>query len=136
MRADGVLVMIMKTGSGILLAACMAWVSAAWAVEIEGVTVRVRVPRQVQPEDGFPLAVMRRRQQSVHKPLVGVGLFDWIELTMAIPFVAWQTSDNLRSIGTEGEVKWVQFPGCRPSTDRFRRRWPSQVDRQGRSSCG
>jgi OmpA-OmpF porin, OOP family len=38
-------------------------------------------------------------------PILGVGLFDWTELTMAIPFVAWQTSDNLRSIGTEGKVK-------------------------------
>src|SRR5262245_44355062 len=38
-------------------------------------------------------------------PLVGVGLFDWAELTMAIPFVAWQTSENLRSFGTEGTVK-------------------------------
>jgi outer membrane protein OmpA-like peptidoglycan-associated protein len=38
-------------------------------------------------------------------PILGIGLVDWVELSMAVPFVAWQTSDNLRSIGTEGEVK-------------------------------
>ena len=43
-------------------------------------------------------------------PILGIGLVDWVELSMAVPFVAWQTSDNLRSIGTEGEVKSTPKP--------------------------
>lgn len=37
--------------------------------------------------------------------LVGVGLFNWVDLKLAVPFVAWQTSDNLRNLGTEGKVR-------------------------------
>lgn len=37
--------------------------------------------------------------------LFGVGLFDWADLRLALPFVAWQTSDNLRSLGSEGKVQ-------------------------------
>ena len=35
---------------------------------------------------------------------VGIGLFDWTDLQLSVPFVAWQDSDNLRPIGSEGEV--------------------------------
>lgn len=37
--------------------------------------------------------------------LAGIGLFDWMDLRLAVPFVGWQTSDNLRSVGTEGQVR-------------------------------
>ena len=37
-------------------------------------------------------------------PLLGIGLFDWVELTMAIPFVAWQTSE-VRP-GKAGQKGW------------------------------
>lgn len=36
--------------------------------------------------------------------LAGVGFFDWFDVTMAMPFVAWQSSDNLRLLGSEGPV--------------------------------
>lgn len=36
--------------------------------------------------------------------LVGYGIKDWAEITLAMPFVAWQTSDNLRLLGSEGPV--------------------------------
>lgn len=36
--------------------------------------------------------------------LVGFGLYDWVDFGLAIPFVAWQTSDNLRALGSEGSV--------------------------------
>src|SRR5690349_15709705 len=52
---------------------------------------------------GKALDVVGARTQVT--PLLGVGLFDWAEVTTAIPLVLWQTSDNLRSIGTEGRVK-------------------------------
>lgn len=37
--------------------------------------------------------------------LIGFGLFDWADLTLAVPFVAYQGGDNLRSLGTEGPVQ-------------------------------
>ncbi len=37
--------------------------------------------------------------------LMGIGLFDWMDVKLAVPFVAWQTSDNLRTLGTEGTVR-------------------------------
>lgn len=36
--------------------------------------------------------------------LLGFGIKDWAEITLAMPFVAWQTSDNLRLLGSEGPV--------------------------------
>ncbi|HRI69892.1 MAG TPA: OmpA family protein [Polyangium sp.] len=36
--------------------------------------------------------------------LVGFGLYDWVDFGLALPFVAWQTSDNLRLLGSEGPV--------------------------------
>lgn len=36
--------------------------------------------------------------------LVGIGLYDWVDFGLAVPFVAWQTSDNLRALGSEGPV--------------------------------
>ena len=36
--------------------------------------------------------------------LAGIGFFDIFDVTMAMPFVAWQMSDNLRPLGTEGEI--------------------------------
>lgn len=48
--------------------------------------------------------------------LAGIGLFDWAEVTMAMPFVAWQTSDNLRSLGSEGEVASQALGDLRLST--------------------
>jgi OOP family OmpA-OmpF porin len=37
-------------------------------------------------------------------PMAGIGFFNWLDVTAAIPLVAWQTGDNLREIGTEGLV--------------------------------
>jgi len=36
--------------------------------------------------------------------LAGIGFFDWFDVTMAMPLVAWQISDNLRPLGSEGEI--------------------------------
>jgi outer membrane protein OmpA-like peptidoglycan-associated protein len=38
-------------------------------------------------------------------PMVGMGFFNWFDVTMAVPLVAWQTGGNLRELGTEGPVK-------------------------------
>lgn len=35
----------------------------------------------------------------------GIGLFDVIDLQLTVPFVAWQASDNLRPLGSEGEIE-------------------------------
>jgi OmpA-OmpF porin, OOP family len=48
--------------------------------------------------------------------LVGMGLFDWLDLQLAVPFVAWQTSDNLRPLGTEGPVQSTSLGDLRLST--------------------
>jgi OOP family OmpA-OmpF porin len=37
--------------------------------------------------------------------MAGMGFFNWFDVSVAVPFVAWQSSDNLRAIGTEGPVK-------------------------------
>lgn len=37
-------------------------------------------------------------------PVVGLGLFNWFDVTLAVPVVAWQTGSNLRQLGTEGSV--------------------------------
>jgi len=37
--------------------------------------------------------------------LAGIGLFDWADLRLAVPFIPWQTSDNLFQLGTEGQVR-------------------------------
>jgi OOP family OmpA-OmpF porin len=37
--------------------------------------------------------------------MAGMGFFNWFDISVAVPFVAWQSSDNLRQLGTEGEVK-------------------------------
>ncbi len=36
--------------------------------------------------------------------MAGMGFFNWFDVSVAVPFVAWQSSDNLRAIGTEGPV--------------------------------
>lgn len=36
---------------------------------------------------------------------VAVGLYDWTDLQLSVPFVAWQASDNLRPAGKEGEIQ-------------------------------
>src|SRR5262245_23655727 len=38
-------------------------------------------------------------------PMAGIGFFNWFDVTLAVPLVAWQSGGNLRSIGTEGPVK-------------------------------
>ncbi len=35
----------------------------------------------------------------------GIGLYDWFDLGVAVPFVLNQTSDNLHRLGTEGPIK-------------------------------
>ena len=37
-------------------------------------------------------------------PMLGIGFFNWIDVTAAIPLVAWQTGGNLRAIGSEGPI--------------------------------
>jgi OmpA-OmpF porin, OOP family len=37
-------------------------------------------------------------------PMAGIGFFNWFDVTVAIPLVAWQAGDNLRDLGTEGPV--------------------------------
>lgn len=37
-------------------------------------------------------------------PMVGIGFFNWVDVTLAVPLIAWQTGDNLRPLGTEGKV--------------------------------
>lgn len=36
--------------------------------------------------------------------LAGLGLFDWVDFTLAMPLVLYQSSDNLRPLGTEGSI--------------------------------
>lgn len=48
--------------------------------------------------------------------LAGIGFFDWLDLTLAVPFVAWQSSENLRQFGTEGEVRTPAFGDLRLSS--------------------
>nr|QAT78162.1 TraB [Sorangiineae bacterium] len=48
--------------------------------------------------------------------LASVGFYDWFDVGLAIPFVAWQTSDNLRSLGTEGEIAPQALGDIRLST--------------------
>jgi outer membrane protein OmpA-like peptidoglycan-associated protein len=37
-------------------------------------------------------------------PVAGIGFFNWFDVTLAVPLVAWQTGNNLRPLGTEGPV--------------------------------
>ena len=37
--------------------------------------------------------------------LAGMGFFDLFDVSVAMPFIAWQSSDNLRTVGTEGEIE-------------------------------
>lgn len=37
--------------------------------------------------------------------MAGIGLWNWIDFTAALPIIAFQDGGNLRKIGTEGEVK-------------------------------
>jgi OOP family OmpA-OmpF porin len=37
-------------------------------------------------------------------PMAGIGFFNWVDVTLAVPLVAWQTGANLRDIGSEGSV--------------------------------
>jgi len=48
--------------------------------------------------------------------LAGIGFFDLFEVTAAVPFIAWQSSDNLRAVGTEGEIQTPAFGDLRLST--------------------
>jgi outer membrane protein OmpA-like peptidoglycan-associated protein len=47
--------------------------------------------------------------------LAGIGLFDWADVKLAMPLVAYQSSDNLRPIGTEGEVQQTAVGDMRVS---------------------
>src|SRR5215475_1639904 len=49
-------------------------------------------------------------------PMAGFGLFNWFDVTVAVPLVAWQYGGNLRSIGTEGPVKSTTLGDVRLST--------------------
>src|SRR5262249_28551012 len=49
-------------------------------------------------------------------PMAGIGFFDWLDLTLAVPLVAWQWGGNLRSIGTEGPIKSTSVGDLRLST--------------------
>ena len=42
--------------------------------------------------------------QLTFTPIAAIGFFNWMDVTAAIPLVAWQTGGNLRDIGTEGSV--------------------------------
>ena len=46
----------------------------AGAFDVVQVAIRVAIARHIQPAHRHPLAVARRRQQTVHLPLVGTGL--------------------------------------------------------------
>jgi outer membrane protein OmpA-like peptidoglycan-associated protein len=48
--------------------------------------------------------------------LAGIGFFNLFDVSLAMPFVAWQSSDNLRSIGTEGEIETPAFGDLRLSS--------------------
>jgi outer membrane protein OmpA-like peptidoglycan-associated protein len=48
--------------------------------------------------------------------MAGIGFFDWFDVTMAMPFVIWQSSDNLRSVGTEGPITTPALGDMRLST--------------------
>ncbi|MCK6592834.1 MAG: OmpA family protein, partial [Polyangiaceae bacterium] len=48
--------------------------------------------------------------------LAGIGFFDIFDVSLAMPFVAWQSSDNLRTVGTEGEIDTPAFGDLRLST--------------------
>lgn len=37
-------------------------------------------------------------------PMAGIGFFNWLDVTAALPLVGYQTGDNLRELGTEGSV--------------------------------
>jgi outer membrane protein OmpA-like peptidoglycan-associated protein len=37
-------------------------------------------------------------------PMAGIGFFNWVDVTLAVPLVAWQTGANLRDIGSEGAI--------------------------------
>ncbi|MFT3764609.1 MAG: OmpA family protein [Minicystis sp.] len=37
-------------------------------------------------------------------PMAGIGFFNWFDVSVAVPLVAWQSGGNLRSIGSEGSV--------------------------------
>ena len=63
--------------------------------------------------------------------LAGVGLFDWADVRLAVPFVAYQGGDNLRQLGTEGSVETqsvgdlrvtgrVQIPGLNRRQNPYR----------------
>ena len=49
-------------------------------------------------------------------PMAGIGLFNWVDVTVAVPLVAWQYGGNLRGIGTEGPVKSIALGDMRLST--------------------
>src|SRR4051794_2300971 len=49
-------------------------------------------------------------------PMVGIGFFNWFDLTLAVPLVAWQWGNNLRAIGTEGPIKSTSVGDLRLST--------------------
>src|SRR5262245_28743422 len=42
--------------------------------------------------------------QVTFTPIVGIGFFNWFDVSAAIPLVAWQTGGNMRAIGTEGPI--------------------------------
>ena len=42
--------------------------------------------------------------QLTFTPTAGIGFFNWMDVTVAVPLIAYQTGDNLRDIGSEGSV--------------------------------
>ena len=48
--------------------------------------------------------------------LAGIGFFDLFDVSLAMPFIAWQSSDNLRAVGTEGEIETPAFGDLRLSS--------------------
>ncbi|NUQ75531.1 MAG: OmpA family protein [Polyangiaceae bacterium] len=48
--------------------------------------------------------------------LAGMGFFDLFDVSLAMPFIAWQSSDNLRSVGTEGKIETPALGDLRIST--------------------
>jgi len=38
-------------------------------------------------------------------PMAGIGFFNWLDVTAALPLIGYQTGGNLREIGTEGSVQ-------------------------------
>ncbi|HZF51304.1 MAG TPA: hypothetical protein VE093_21755 [Polyangiaceae bacterium] len=65
-------------------------------------------------DTGRTMAAVAARLQLT--ALAGIGFFNLFEVTAAMPFIAWQPSDNLRAVGTEGKIQTPAFGDLRLST--------------------